>query len=100
MRLEDLPPGSMLSVAMEDGTRVCLVNVDGEVRAVSDVCTHQGYSMSSGTLLVGGRIECAWHGTVFDCGSGAVERGPATEPLAVYAVKVEDGLIHVGERLP
>jgi 3-phenylpropionate/trans-cinnamate dioxygenase ferredoxin subunit len=98
-RLSDIPPGSALGVTLEDGTRVCLVNHGGEIRAISDVCTHQGYSMASGNVLGEGRIECAWHGTVYDCRTGAVERGPATEPIAVYEVRVEDGEIYVGERV-
>jgi 3-phenylpropionate/trans-cinnamate dioxygenase ferredoxin subunit len=97
-RLSDIPEGSTLGVVMEDGTRICLVNAGGEIRAISDVCTHQGYSMSSGTVLSGGRIECGWHGTVYDCRTGAVERGPATEPIAVYEVRVEEGSIYLGER--
>jgi 3-phenylpropionate/trans-cinnamate dioxygenase ferredoxin component len=99
-RVSDLPIGSALGVTMEDGTRICLVNDGGEIRAISDVCTHQGYAMSSGAVLAGGRIECAWHGTVYDCRTGAVGRGPATEPIAVYEVSVEDGDIYVGDRIP
>ena len=99
-RISDLPDGSTLGVVMEDGTRICLVNAGGEIRAISDTCTHQGYSMSSGAVLSGGRIECGWHGTVYDCRTGAVESGPATEPIAVYKVRVEDGSIYVGEKLP
>jgi 3-phenylpropionate/trans-cinnamate dioxygenase ferredoxin subunit len=98
-RLSDLPAGTALGVIMEDGTRICLVNDGGDVRAISDVCTHQGYTMSSGTVLAGGRIECAWHGTVYDCRTGAVERGPATEPIAVYHVRVADGEIFVEGRV-
>jgi nitrite reductase/ring-hydroxylating ferredoxin subunit len=98
-RLSDVPAGSAFAAVTEDGTRICLVNVGGEIRAMSDVCTHQGYPMSSGAVLSGGRIECGWHGTVYDCRTGAVERGPATEPIAVYEVQVRDGSIFVGERL-
>ncbi len=97
-RLSDLPAGSALGAVLDDGTRVCLVNDGGMIRAISDVCTHQGYSMSSGAVLSGGRIECGWHGTVYDCRTGAVERGPATEPIAVYQVRVEDGSIYVEEK--
>ena len=99
-RLSDVPVGSAIGVVAEDGTRICLVNVGGEILAMSDVCTHLGYSMSAGAVLGGGRIECGWHGTVYDCRTGAVERGPATEPIAVYAVTVRDGSIYLGERLP
>ena len=97
-RLSEIPEGSTLAVTTEDGRRICLVNDGGEIRAISDVCTHQGYSMASGNVLGEGRIECAWHGTVYDCRTGAVERGPATEPIAVYEVTVENGEIYVGER--
>ena len=99
-RLSDIPAGSAIAAVTEDGTRICLVNVEGEIRAISDVCTHQGYSMSLGAVQSGGRIECGWHGTVYDCRTGAVERGPATEPIAVYEVQVKDGSIFVGDRLP
>jgi 3-phenylpropionate/trans-cinnamate dioxygenase ferredoxin subunit len=98
-RLADIPQGSTLGVVLADGTRVCLINDGGEIKAISDVCTHQGYAMSSGAVLGGGRIECGWHGTVYDCRTGAVERGPATEPIAVYEVTVNDGDIYVGARV-
>jgi 3-phenylpropionate/trans-cinnamate dioxygenase ferredoxin subunit len=98
-RLSDIPEGSTLGVVLEDGTRICLVNDGGAIRAIGDVCTHQGYSMASGNVLGEGRIECGWHGTVYDCRTGAVERGPATEPIAVYEVTVENGEVYVGERV-
>jgi 3-phenylpropionate/trans-cinnamate dioxygenase ferredoxin subunit len=88
----------MRAVSTADGTRICLVNVDGEIHAVSDVCTHQEFAMSDGMLLPGGVIECAWHGAQFDCRTGAVKRVPATDPLPVYEVTVQDGGIYVGER--
>ncbi len=98
-RLSDIPEGSTLGVVLDDGTRVCLVNDGGEIRAISDVCTHQAYSMASGNVLGEGRIECGWHGTIYDCRTGAVERGPATAPIAVYEVTVKNGEIYVGERV-
>lgn len=97
--LAEVPPGSLRAVTLSTGERVCLANVDGRIHALSDVCTHQEFAMSNGALLPGGVIECAWHGAQFDCRSGAVKRFPATEPLPVYAVKVEDGAIWVGARV-
>jgi nitrite reductase/ring-hydroxylating ferredoxin subunit len=95
----ELPPGSLKAVTLASGERVCLVNVDGKVHALSNVCTHQEFAMSDGALLPGGVIECAWHGARFDCRTGAVKRFPATDPLPVYAVKIEDGVIWVGARV-
>ncbi|HEX6533474.1 MAG TPA: non-heme iron oxygenase ferredoxin subunit [Gemmatimonadaceae bacterium] len=98
-RLDELPEDGLHVVTL-DGERICLARVGDEVYAMSDVCTHQEFAMSDGLLLPGARIECAWHGAVFDCRTGAVCRAPATEPLPVYAVEVRDGVVWVGERLP
>jgi nitrite reductase/ring-hydroxylating ferredoxin subunit len=99
-RLDDLPEGALLPVTRSDGERVCLVNEGGEIFAVSDVCTHQEFPLSDGTLLPGAVLECAWHGARFDCRTGAVREPPAEEPLPRYAVRVEGDAILVGGRLP
>ena len=39
----------------------------GRIGAVTDLCTHQAFPMSEGTLEPDGTIECAWHGARFDC---------------------------------
>jgi len=96
--LDDVPEGELLRVERSDGEPICLANLAGEILAVSDVCTHQDFPMSSGALLPDGTIECAWHGARFDCRTGAVRFPPADEPLPVYHVRVADGKIYVGPR--
>jgi nitrite reductase/ring-hydroxylating ferredoxin subunit len=98
-RLDELPPGTLLGVVTPDGRRVCLVNVDGDVRALRDECTHQAFPLSAGELLPDGTVQCAWHGARFDACSGCVCAGPAVEPVARYAVAVVGGVIHVGPEL-
>ena len=61
--LEELAPGEPVLVEVE-GTPVALVNVDGEVLAVHDVCTHALESLSGG-WVEGERIECPRHGAAF-----------------------------------
>jgi nitrite reductase/ring-hydroxylating ferredoxin subunit len=97
-RLADLPPGQLLGVETSDGERVCLVNYDGVVCALSDTCTHQAFPISAGQLLPDGTVECVWHGARFDRLTGAPRRGPALDALARYAVRVHDGDIFVGSR--
>jgi nitrite reductase/ring-hydroxylating ferredoxin subunit len=92
----DVPPGELLGVTLPDGTAVCLYNRDGEIGAVGDVCTHAEFAMSDGVLRPDGTIECVWHGARFDCRTGAVRRHPATDPLPVYEVRVEQGRVLVG----
>ena len=93
-----LPEGELLGVILADGTPVCLYNDRGTVGAVSDVCTHQEFAMSDGVLHGDGTLECIWHGARYDCRTGAVRRVPATDPLAVYPVRVEHDRILVGPR--
>ena len=95
--LTDVPEGELHAVEAEGGTRICLVNLGGgEIRAVSDVCPHQGFPISAGELCAAdGTVECVWHGARFDCRSGTVLEGPATDDLPVYEVRVEGGEILV-----
>ena len=43
------------------------------------------------------QIECPRHGARFDIRTGAVTRLPATDPIPVFKVKIEDGIIFVEE---
>ena len=97
--LSDLPDGSLLGVVTPSGERICLVNRGGELSALSDVCTHQAFPISAGQLLDDGTVECVWHGARFDCRTGAVRQGPATDALPVHEVHVIGDDIHVGPRV-
>jgi 3-phenylpropionate/trans-cinnamate dioxygenase ferredoxin subunit len=87
----DLQPGQPRLVDVE-GTPVCLVNVDGTVRAVHDVCTHALESLSGG-WVEGDTIECPRHGALFSLETGEVLSPPATRPLPIFSVEVRDGRV-------
>lgn len=100
-RVDDVPEGGLLGVVTQHGERICLINCGGEIHAVRNNCTHQDFPMDEGVVLETGRgcvIECAWHGAQFDCATGAVRREPAVDPLPVFEVQVEDGVIYVGRQ--
>jgi 3-phenylpropionate/trans-cinnamate dioxygenase ferredoxin subunit len=97
--VKDITDGELLGVTLPDGMPVCLFNRRGEIGAVGGRCTHAEFAMSDGALHDDGIIECAWHGARFDCRTGAVCRGPAVEPLPVYAVRIEHGRVLVGPLL-
>ena len=94
----DLPDGTLLGATLPGGAAVCLYNDRGTIGAVSNVCTHAEFLMSDGILEADGTLECIWHGARFDCRTGAVRRGPATDPLPVFDVRVERGRVLVEER--
>lgn len=95
--VDDVPEGTLLAVTKSNGEPVCLFNQHGAIGAVHDICTHAEFLMSDGELLPDGTIECAWHGARFDCITGRVCRGPASEPLPVYDVRLQGARILVSE---
>ena len=83
----DVPPGAIKRIE-SDGVEVLLCNVDGEMFAVEDVCTHDGGPLDQGELD-GCRIMCPRHGALFDVRTGAALTLPAIVPLPTYAVRIE-----------
>ena len=97
--LDELPPGSAQVV---DGgeTTIAVINLDGEVYAIDNTCSHDEFSMIGcglppEQLIDGDQIICPRHGARFDIKTGAALTPPAYEPVARYPVRVEYGLIQV-----
>jgi 3-phenylpropionate/trans-cinnamate dioxygenase ferredoxin component len=96
--LWDLAPGKRMT-AWISGIRVMLLNVDGEIYAVDEQCTHAQCSLLEGPLQ-GTVIECPCHLATFDVRTGRVLRAPATVDLPTYQVKIEGGYIWVEQKPP
>ncbi len=86
-KLSDLGDESAVRVEVA-GTPVCLARSQGEVFAVSDICSHADVSLSEGDVE-DGTVECWLHGSRFDLRTGAPTGLPATKPVATYPVTVE-----------
>jgi 3-phenylpropionate/trans-cinnamate dioxygenase ferredoxin subunit len=91
--VDDLPPGKLLGVEAE-GRRIVLANVDGEVYALLDQCTHQDYPLSDGRLE-GARLECIYHGARYDVRSGRAVQLPAIRPVKMFEVDVRGDDVYV-----
>lgn len=98
--LAEIPDGALLGVVLPGGVPVCLYNRGGVIGAVGGHCTHAEFPISDGVLRDDGTIECVWHGARFDCGTGAVRRFPATEPLPVFSVRIDGDRVLVGPVVP
>jgi 3-phenylpropionate/trans-cinnamate dioxygenase ferredoxin component len=96
--LGDLAEGSVLQRVRSTGDAICLVRHNGEISALSDICTHQHFSMSMGDLLDDGTLQCAWHGARYDCRTGEVRQDPATSPLPIFKLRLDGDTILVGPR--
>ncbi len=93
--VSEIPAGTTKRVLVR-GVELLLCNVDGELYAVEDVCTHDGGPLDQ-SELDGCRITCPRHGAQFDVTTGRALTLPAVIPLETYAVTVDgdDVLIDV-----
>jgi len=83
--------------AVVDGVTIAVVLTEGEVFAINDTCSHGAVSLAEGDIE-GCTLECWLHGSQFDLRTGRPLSLPATEPVAVYPVKVEDGTVLVATK--
>jgi nitrite reductase/ring-hydroxylating ferredoxin subunit len=97
---DDLQPGAV-RVFQVEGRSVAVANVDNQLYAFDDVCTHRGCSLSDGSLN-GLFITCPCHGSVFRVTDGTVAGGPAQTDVETYPLEVGDGdiLVSVAGRAP
>jgi 3-phenylpropionate/trans-cinnamate dioxygenase ferredoxin subunit len=96
-RVADLADETAVGVEI-DGVPVCLAKSEGEIFAISDICSHADIALSEGEVGEG-TIECWLHGSRFDLRSGQPTGLPANRPVPTYPVKIDgdDVLVAVKE---
>ena len=87
----ELLPGEF-KVVWDGDTAIAVFNIDGDLYAVEDICTHDGGELAGGEIH-GHEVECPRHGARFDVRTGAVMCPPAYEPIASFPVHEVDGQI-------
>jgi 3-phenylpropionate/trans-cinnamate dioxygenase ferredoxin subunit len=88
----EIPDGGRKVVEVGE-TYVLIANIDGELLAIEDICTHDGNELSDG-VIEGHVIECSRHGARFDLRTG---RGtfPAVTPVATYPVHIDGNDVQI-----
>jgi 3-phenylpropionate/trans-cinnamate dioxygenase ferredoxin subunit len=94
--VSDFAPGTTRVVAAGD-EEILLCNVDGEIHAVANRCTHAEVALTN-AALIDGKIECPVHGARFDAKTGAVLSEPAERGLRCYAVTRRGPTIEIAPR--
>lgn len=92
--LNDIPVGGSKLVYFR-GEQIALFNVDGELHAISNRCPHANGPLADGKLE-GATVTCPYHSSVFDLCTGEPTDGPATRPVTVFNVRVDDGVVLLG----
>ncbi|MDY6840920.1 MAG: non-heme iron oxygenase ferredoxin subunit [Pseudomonadota bacterium] len=92
--LSEIPEGDVLEVMVE-GKDLALYEVEGEIYATDNLCTHGAARLSDG-FLEGREIECPLHQGRFDVCTGKALCVPLTEDVKTYPVKIEGQRVMVG----
>jgi 3-phenylpropionate/trans-cinnamate dioxygenase ferredoxin subunit len=93
---EELPPGAMKLVPNGQFDAVGVYNCDGELRAIEDRCSHDDGPLCEGDWEPDECVvTCPRHGARFDLATGRPLSLPAFQPVAVFPVRVEDGIVQV-----
>jgi len=85
--VDDLTDESAIGVEIDDQF-VCIAKSQGEVFALSDICSHADVNLSDGEVDKG-TVECWLHGSRFDLRSGKPTGLPANRPVPTYPVKID-----------
>lgn len=87
----ELLPGEF-KIAFDGDVAIAVFNIDGELYAIEDICTHDGGELAGGPIE-GYTVECLRHGAKFDVRSGEALCPPAYAPTTTFPVRVEDGSV-------
>jgi 3-phenylpropionate/trans-cinnamate dioxygenase ferredoxin subunit len=91
--LDRLPRDRGVRVTIGDH-RIAMFRINDDVYAIGDRCTHAEASLAEGELW-DTSVECPRHGSEFDLKTGEPHALPATEPVPVYEVSIEDGTVYL-----
>ena len=90
---EELPEGERRLVEV-DGIKIGVFNVDGELFAIEDRCSHDDGPLAEGAIDPAAcTVECPRHGSLFDLRSGRPKTLPAYVPVDTFEVLITDGEI-------
>ena len=88
-------PENRPQLVIIEGKRICLVRLSEVFYAVQDSCTHNGESLSKGSVNFLGEIVCPWHHYRFDLRSGKACDSNCTD-LESFNVRFDDDGLFIG----
>ncbi len=92
--VSDIPEGEIRVVMCAEGRSLAVSNIEGDLYAIDNVCTHDDGPLGEGRLLRG-RIICPRHGAAFDARTGRALTLPAVRGVSAYTVTVDGDDVYV-----
>ena len=87
LALAEVPEDEAVGVTV-GAQELAIARHGDEVFAVEDICSHAAVALSEGEVD-DCTVECWLHGSRFDLRTGKPLGPPATEPVPVFAVKID-----------
>jgi nitrite reductase/ring-hydroxylating ferredoxin subunit len=95
-KTHNVAEGSMVAVLVGN-TEVLLARVQGQYYAINNVCSHADAGLHQGDLRpTTWEVRCPLHQGCFDLRTGSPTAWPASQPVQVYAIRVEGEDILMG----
>ncbi len=91
--VDELPDDDVVGIDAS-GKSIALYQVEGQVYATDNLCTHGNARLCDG-FLEGHEIECPLHQGKFDIRDGKAMCAPLTEDVKIYPVKIEGSRVFV-----
>lgn len=89
-----IAPGAFEIVETDD-VIAAVFNIDGELFAIEDVCSHDGAELAGGPVD-DHQVICPRHGARFCLRTGRALTPPAYQDIRTFPVRVRDGRVEVG----
>ena len=91
--VEDVAEDDVVGIDIA-GKSIALYQVEGEIYATDNICTHGNARLCDG-FLEGHEIECPLHQGKFDIRNGKALCAPLTEDVRTYPVKIDGNRVFV-----
>ena len=91
--VSQIGPGEMRAFE-HAGVALLVCNVDGDIYAVENVCSHAAVPLDEGELR-GCELECSFHGAVFDVRTGAALARPALKGIRAFPVERDGDRVRI-----
>src|SRR5690625_3429641 len=94
LSVDELFQDQPVRVVIENQPIAIVLDGNGDIHAIGATCTHGAVSLSEG-FVNGDTLECWAHGSEFSLKTGYPQNLPAFEPVPVYVVEIEDGIVYI-----
>lgn len=99
----DLPPGERIIVEIDE-MWIAVFNVNGQIYAIEDQCTHDGESLAEEGIMHdedsdNPKVECDRHGATFELKTGK-PTFPASVPVLRFPTRIENGEVQINAQEP